>query len=440
MSDLSPRRACSLAVAALLALCPSATRAAEKRFEKGVWNLPLQGSRHLFQTVSEPFLERQDLFESDKGGYALYRIPGIVVTPRGTVLAYCEARKHAGSDWGHIDIFLRRSRDGGKTWEAPRRLVTAAGKGVRNPAAVAQKLGKEGEITVNNPVAIVDRKTGAVHFLYCVEYGRCYYLRSDDDGKTFSKPVDITPAFDRFRPEYDWKVLATGPGHGIQLRSGRLLVPVWLSAGTGGHAHRPSAVSVIYSDDHGATWKRGTIVCADPKVNNPSETVAVQLHDGSVMINIRHEGKPHLRAVSISRDGVSGWSPLRYDEQLPEPICMGSIVRLSERPADSRNRILFCNPNNPTGRARKNLTVRLSYDEGKTWPVARTLDPGTSAYSDLAVGPDGTIYCFYEKGGVGKDHFRTRSLCLARFNLEWLTNGKDRLDPARGKGKLSGGR
>jgi sialidase-1 len=379
--------------------------------------------------AAEPLLEKADLFEAGKGGYALYRIPGIVVTPRGTLLAYCEARKYTGLDWDTIDILLRRSTDGGRTWEEPRQVSAVPGNVAKNPAAIAARVGKEGDVTCNNPVAIVDRQTGAVHFLYCVEYARCYYLRSDDDGMTFTRPVDITAAFDGFRPDYAWKVLATGPGHGIQLRNGRLLVPVWLSLGTGSNGHRPSCVSVIYSDDHGRTWQHGEIVCADPDPANPSETAAVQRHDGSVLLNLRHESKPRFRLVSESADGATHWSKPRPDEQLPEPVCMASIVRFTEQPADARNRILFANPHNPDGTQRRNLTVKLSYDEGRTWPVARSLEPGTSGYCDLAVGPDGTAYCLYERGMAGRDHYHTRFLTLARFNLEWLSEGKDRLEP-----------
>ena len=132
---------------------------------------------------------------------------------------------------------------------------------------------------------------------------------------------------------------------------------------------------------------------------------------------------------------------------------MASLCRLSEKGKHDRDRLLFANPDNllrfgkpakpGTMRDRKNLTVKLSYDEGKTWPVARVLEPGTSAYSDLAVGPDGTIYCLYERGSTdGKDHFATRTLTLARFNLEWLSGGQDALGapadrarPAEGKAK-----
>jgi Neuraminidase (sialidase) len=270
-------------------------------------------------------LEKTSLFRARTGGYELYRIPGIVVTQKGTVLAYCEARKSASGDWGTIDILMRRSTDGGRTWSPVRKIVLPPKKVQKNPVAIAQNIGKPGEVTVNNPVAIVDHKTGIIHFLYCIEYARCYYMRSDDDGLTFSKSVDITPTFDAFRSEYDWKVLATGPGHGIQLDNGRLLVPVWLSTGTGGHAHRPSCVSTIFSDDQGKTWQRGEIVVGHPPLKNPSETVAVQLVDGRVMLNIRHESTPHFRAVAFSNDGVSGWSKLKFDRALPEPfICESS--------------------------------------------------------------------------------------------------------------------
>jgi sialidase-1 len=159
------------------------------------------------------------------------------------------------------------------------------------------------------------------------------------------------------------------------------------------------------------------------------------------MLNIRNDSRQHRRAVAFSPDGLTNWTRPMFHEQLKEPICMASLCRLSEMGKSGRNRLLFANPDNldgadPKGRvkmhSRKNLTVRLSYDEGRTWPVARVLEPGTSAYSDLAVGPDGTIYCFYERGSTdGKNHFNTRTLTLARFNLEWLSRGKDRLEGSR---------
>jgi sialidase-1 len=396
--------------------------------------------------AAEPRLEKADLFAAGEGGYKLYRIPGLVVTARGTVLAYCEARKYSGMDWDDIEILLRRSSDGGRSWSEPRTLPHPEGKLNRNPVALANAelartaaVPRDRQIAFNNPVAIADRG-GTVHFLYCVDYYRCFYLRSDDDGTTFSKPVEITATLVTSRRDYDTRVFATGPAHGIQLKNGRLLVSVWLSTGARSNAHRPSVVTTIFSDNNGQTWQRGDIVANETgPLTNPSEAVLVELTDGRVMLNIRNESRSNRRAVAFSPDGATRWTRPVFDEQLREPICMASLCRLSEKGKQDRNRLLFANPDNlerdgkqgapGTMRDRKNLTVKLSYDEGNTWPVARLLEPGTSAYSDLAVGPDGIIYCFYERGSAdGKNHFATRALTLARFNLEWLSN--EQLSPA----------
>ncbi len=409
--------------------------------------------------AAEPLLEKSDLFEAGKDDYALYRIPGVVVTAKGTVLAYCEARRTGKSDWDTIDIMLRRSTDGGRTWSSRQKISDVPGPKTKNPVALAQNLANPDDVTYNNAAAFADRD-GTVHMLYCLEYCRCFYIRSDDDGVTWSAPVEITSsAFEPFKSDYDWKVLATGPAHGVQLQrgphSGRLVVPVWLSTGTGGHAHRPSVTATIYSDDRGKTWKRGEI--AVPNTDEwifPNETVLVELVDGRVMLNVRSESKAQRRLVTVSSDGATGWSKPKFDDALVEPICMASIVRYSNRPDALKNRILFANPHNldrydgkaaeGKSRDRRNISIKLSYDEGKIWPVNKVLDPGYSAYSDLAVLPDGTILCLYERGrDSDKEKKKSTSyayLTLARFNLEWLTDGKDATEPARSLSNFGGRR
>ncbi len=255
--------------------------------------------------AGEPLLEKVDVFTAREGGYYHYRVPGIVVTPAGSVLAYCEARRQDG-DWADIDIVLRRSTDGGKTW-SPLQVIADGSRyeGPLNPSSKGRGGAGEGRITCNNVVLIPDHQSGIVHGLFCIEYARCYYLRSDDDGLTFSKPRDITGVFEAFRSDYDWRVLATGPGHGIQLSTGRLLVPVWLSLGTGGGGHHPSAIATIYSDDHGDSWQCGTIAAdSTPAVPDPNETTAVELSDGRVLT----ERPQRSEARAASRAHESRWS------------------------------------------------------------------------------------------------------------------------------------
>lgn len=384
--------------------------------------------------AAEPTLSKQPLFQTGDLGYKIFHIPGIVVTAKGSVLAWCEARKN-GSDWDQIDILLRRSTDDGLTWSAATSIVDVSGPKTKNPFSLQLKSTDPTTVTYNNPVLIADRD-GTVHMTFCLEYMRAFYQRSTDDGVTWSQPVEITSTFESFRKDYDWKVLATGPNHSIQLKSGRLVVPVWLSTGTGGNAHRPSVTATIYSDDQGRTWKAGEIAVPNTEEwINPNETVAVELSDGSVMLNVRSESTAHRRLVTTSPDGATQWSKPRFDDALLEPICMGGLIRYSSAATGDKNRLLFSNPHNLSkekgkeeagkSRDRKNLSVKLSYDEGRTWAVNKTLEPGWSAYSDIAVTPKGTILCFYGSAAE-KHHFAGERLTLARFNLEWLTDGQDR--------------
>ncbi len=156
-------------------------------------------------------LSKIPLFVAKELGFTKCRIPGIVVTSKGTLIAWCEARflVNAG-DWDPSILYISRSIDGGKTWEAPR------------------KIAGDDKQPFNNPVMIADRDTGTIHLFFCNNYARCFYMHSDDDGQTFSDLRNVTEWFLPIKSQWDWKVIATGPNHGIQLRSGRLLTPVWL--------------------------------------------------------------------------------------------------------------------------------------------------------------------------------------------------------------------
>lgn len=379
------------------------------------------------------FFEQQELYVSGQGAYVLYRIPALAVTTAGTILAFCEARKYTGRDSDQIDLFLRRSFDNGKTFEGVQLVAT------------------QEDWVCGNPAPVVDRDTGTIWLLFCKnrrdgnEKMICegnaprtvWVTCSDDDGATWAEPKEITASVKL--PEWSW--YATGPCHGIQLKGGRLLVP-------GNHVvlkdrtrQDPTHSHILYSDDHGQSWQLGGN--ADEGTN---ESTAVETINGWLCLNSRN--RPRLpdggnyRAVSWSRDGGESFSPVVHDAALPEPICQGSLCRFTTEETHGRNRVLFSNPaartHDPLAvalspvppatatidpRARHHLTVRLSYDECRTWPVARVLHLGPAAYSDLCVASDMSICCMYERGR--EDPYE--SIAFARFNLEWLTDGADAL-------------
>ena len=276
---------------------------------------------------------------------------------------------------------------------------------------------------------IADRDTGTIHLFFCNNYARCFYMHSDDDGQTFSDLRNVTEWFLPIKSQWDWKVIATGPNHGIQLRSGRLLTPVWLS--TTEHRHYPDSVTTLYSDDHGTTWQTGELAIRHSTTfPSPNETVAVEMADGRVMLNTRQGNPNHRRAVVIGKDGASDWGQPEFDDVLVEPRCNASMVRYSFPKDGKPGVILFANPNNVTEPAtnqtadangvyktyaRKNLSIHLSYDDGKTWPLMKVIQPGSSGYSDLAVLPDGEIGCVYEAKS---------DTVFTHFPLSWIEQEK----------------
>ena len=281
-----------------------------------------------------------------------------------------------------------------------------------------------------NPAPVVDYDTGRIWLPFCknLEDGdetmicegkaprQVWMTASDDDGATWAEPWEITR--DVKPPAWSW--YATGPGHGIQLQSGRLVVPCDHIVFEAYNRQDPFHSHVITSDDHGATWQIGG--SAEEGTN---ESAAFETADGWLYLNCRNKHRlaegGNYRAVAWSRDGGTNFAPIVHDAALLEPVCQASVCRFTTAAQQDRNRVLF---SNPASRTRDHLTVQLSYDEGRTWPVSRQLHAGPAAYSDLCVTQDLSICCLYERGAETP----YERISLARFNLAWLTGGTDRLD------------
>jgi sialidase-1 len=326
------------------------------------------------------------LFKSGTEGYLVFRIPAIVVTTNGTVLAFAEGRKQAGHDTGNIDIVLKRSTDNGKTWGD----LIVVWDHVEN--------------TCGNPAPVVDKATGTIYLLSTWNLGtdhgsqiinqtskdtrRIYVLESTDDGKTWSEAKEITQSVKK----ENWTWYATGPCHGIQLEKsehkGRLVIPCdHIEAGTNNYYSH-----IIYSDNHGKTWNLGGSTPQD-QVN---ECVVAELSDGKIMLNMRnYDRTKKARKISISEDGGLTWGNIYPDNTLIEPICQAGLARYSFADEET-SRLLFLNPANKD--KRENMTLRISYDEGASWVKSKVLYSGVSAYSDLCKLPNGDIGCFYEAG------------------------------------------
>lgn len=358
-------------------------------------------------------LEESEPFASGVGGYHTYRIPAVVATAKGTILAFAEGRKHGAGDSGDIDLLLRTSLDGGRTW-GPVQVVV-----------------DDGPDTAGNPAPVVDPKTGTVWLLFSKNLGArgeaeivekgaprtVWVARSADGGATWSAPREITAQAKR--PEWTWT--ATGPGHGIALRGGRLLVPCDHVLGRSRDYAKSAYSHAIVSDDGGETWRLGGAF--GPGTN---EWTAVEVAPDVVYANARNYVLPKRRAYAWSRDGGLSFEPRRWDESLPEPVCQASAIGIPDPGGTGKTRIVFANP---ASERREKLTVRLSDVEGKTWPAARVLHEGPAAYSDLVLLPSGEIGCLYERGEKGP----YEEIAFARFDVAWLlgAEGPARPPPSR---------
>ncbi len=348
------------------------------------------------------------LFTGGEGGYDTYRIPSLIVSPAGTLLAFCEGRKASSSDTGDIDLLLKRSEDNGATW-GPQHVVW-----------------DDGPNTCGNPCPVVDETTGTIWLLLTHNLGQdresqivngesagsrtVWITHSTDDGRSWAPPTEITAT----AKKPDWTWYATGPGVGIQLRlgphKGRLVIPCdHIVAGTKTyHSH------IIFSDNHGANWQIGGITA-----DTVNECQVIERKNGDLLLNMRrwHTNTRPGRAIATSSDAGMTWSELSNDPILIEPRCQASLIRYAPSDADGLPLVLFSNPADSDDRYK--MVVRLSTDDGNTWPAWKCLFPGPVAYSCLAVLGDGVIACLYERGAK----HRYDEIAFATFSLQWLGEG-----------------
>ncbi|MFC4094570.1 sialidase family protein [Euzebyella saccharophila] len=343
----------------------------------------------------------QDLFNTSMNdSVSCYRIPALITAPNGDLIAAIDERIPScndlrGSD--DINIVIRRSSNSGRTWGPIETVIDfPLGKSASDPSMIVDEMTKEIFLFYN--------------FMNLDTEKDIYYLhvtKSSDNGKTWSEPEDITSQIAKPEWHNDFKFITSG--RGIQTRSGKLLHTM---------VNLNSGLHLFGSDDHGKTW-----YFIDTPVQPADESKVIELADGTLMINAR-VNKKGLRYVHTSTDGGKTWATKPAPE-LVDPGCNASIVRYTAiKDGYDKNRLLFSNANSAKGRT--NLTVRVSYDEGKTWTKGKTIYEGPSAYSSLTVLDNGDIGMFFEKDEYTENVF-------ASFSLKWLTNGKDKYKKPKNK-------
>ncbi len=358
--------------------------------------------------AAEPHERTVTVFEAGNGNvYKSIRIPDIVKAGR-MLIATAEGR-YENTDQGKNDLIVSTSRDDGKTWSKP--VVAAASEGA----------------TFNNPCLIYDEETKTVVLFFqrypagvkerdkniptghkderCIRNFVCF----SKNGKKWTKPRDVT----EFTKNEGVTITCSGPNPGVQIKhgehKGRLVVP--LNEGPFGNW----TLAAAYSDDHGKTWKIGKKSDAGKGIN---EVSIAETDDGGLIVVSRAWGG-NTRRVVYSQDGGETWGETIAHPELPSPNVQNGLARYSfedEEELGGKSRLVFSTP----VQGRNEGTIKMSYDNGKTWPVEKLLIPGPFAYSTLTPVKPGVMGCLYE---VNSDLIR--SINFTTFSIDWLTNGED---------------
>jgi hypothetical protein len=356
------------------------------------------------------------LFSPGDFGSANYRIPAIITAADGSLVTVTDKRWNGSGDLSaKIDPVVRRSTDNGQTWSAPVTIANfGAAGGAGDACLVLDKIKNPGTLIcvfAANRGFFASTPGNPINIQYC---------KSTDNGITWTAPTDITSQVygslcsNSFTQTWNAAFVASGRMH--QLRSGRIAAVLAVRQTSAGTVDN----FMIYSDDGGTTWAAST---ADPATHGiaaagqANEAKLVELNNGNLMMSTRHPGS---RLISNSGDVGATWGSASSQPQLVEPGCNGDFIRYtSTKDGFNKDRLLHSIPYNSA--TRQNVSVLVSYDEGASWPVQKTIFPLASAYSSLTVLNDGTIGMYYENGENGDIY----NMYFARFSLSWLTNGAD---------------
>ncbi len=345
----------------------------------------------LTRSLSGQDFDPVNLFVSGENGISEFRIPALLTTKSGILLAVCDARVDRPGDVpNNIDQVLRRSTDGGNSWTP---LLT-----------ILDFVNQEGGA---DPQLLQDQITNRIFLFYTYCPGRnevkfgpnrnrrhlsLQYIYSDDDGENWSIPLVVEYGLKK----HGWHSMWPGPGKGLQLATGKLIVPITVADTNRMYSY------FLFSNDHGDTWNISSLIGQD--INEPT---IIEREDGSLLVNARN--KTGKRAITYSDDQGKSWSNIRFHHQLVEPSCQGSMIRL-----DESNILLFSNPSHPN--SRKNLTIKVSMDGGRSWPLRKLIHAGPSGYSCLTILPDGNVGLLYENG----DKSPYEKISFVKIPLQWL--------------------
>ena len=362
------------------------------------------------QQPSEAFV---DVFSLGDGGYPYIRIPSVVTTKHGVILAFAEGRQ--GGDHSENDIILKRSTDGGKSWGAVQVISEMGGDSLNDPCAAALESGRVLLLFQRYPKGYHTGKLGNA-VMADPGYGgptntQSFLTYSDDDGVTWTPPEDVSRAL---KPE---NVVSVGsPGIGIELQfgphKGRIVWPLYEVMPEGG-GDRFWHNRAGFSDDGGRTWKLGARIALDNVEGSANEAQVVELQDGRLLMNARGStGKP-CRKAAVSNDAGETWEPMREDCALVAPPCMGSIIGCAS-PEGGNRLVLVSLPN--TTNSRSNGAIFVSSDGGETWAAKKVIYPGGFGYSCLTILPDGRVGCLYERDDISHISFGV-------YDVKWLLSG-----------------